>query len=590
MRKYIGQSWIWAVLLFCLFWAGEAAADTWWNNDWQYRKKISFNTTANGADIKENLTDVPILIRLHSGNFNFTDAQSEGNDIRFVTSDDTKLLKHHIENFDTIDEIASIWVRLPKLSARTDQDFIWMYYGNKDAVGGQDAKATYDASQAAVFHFNEIEGLPQDLSSYGQTVKTFSGGQGLPSVISRGVTLNGAGDQLRIAASPSLNFTGGFTFSAWVRINQAQQDAYLFQAVADNGEIVVGIDDTKLYSRVKTTIDRVFETDRSTDLAAGQWHHVMVTTGPNQRLTLYLDGLPMFYVNIQGSLPELTGDHMVGAAVDGGHGYLGDLDEVELATVARPEAWARTAFASQGPDGLLYILGEARTGGGSGMPVFYLGTILKNISLDGWLIISLLIIMMAVSWVVFLSKSFFLWTADKENQAFVTSFKEMADPVEAFDPENGFENSNLYRVYASGCRRVREDRENGRADRPEKTMQAFKTTLEEGFVNESKRLNAYLVVLTMAISGGPFLGLLGTVWGVMNTFAAMAEAGEANIMAIAPGVASALSTTVAGLIVAIPALFAYNFLAARIKTMTADLTVFIDQLTLKVDLAQGGPA
>ena len=590
MRRYIGHSWIWVVLLLLILGVGEAAAQTWWNDSWQYRKKIRINTTATGADIKENLTDVPLLIRLHSGNFNFTDAQAEGNDIRFVSSDGTKLLKHHIESIDIIDEMALIWVRLPRLSAQSDQDFIWMYFGNKDAVGGQDARATYDASQSAVFHLDEIEGLPKDLSSYNQTVKAFSGGQGLPSVIGKGITLNGAGDQLRIAASSTLKFDKGFTFSSWVRINQAQQDAYLFQVSAENGEFVVGVDGTKVYGRVRTTGGNVFETDRSADLSMGKWHHVMVTVAPDQRLTLYMDGLPMFYTAVEGGFPEFTGDYVVGAAVDTGHGFLGDLDEVQLATSVRPEAWARTAFASQGPDGLLYSFGETEAGGGGGLPVFYLGTILKNISLDGWLIIGLLLLLMAVSWIVFLSKSFFLWTAEKENQAFAASFKEMSNPVAAFDPENGFENSNLYRVYASGCRSVREEQENGLAAYPDKILQAFKTTLEEGFINESKRLNSNLVVLTMAISGGPFLGLLGTVWGVMNTFAAMAEAGEANIMAIAPGVASALSTTVAGLVVAIPALFAYNFLAARIKTMTADLTVFIDQLTLKVDRSQGGAA
>jgi biopolymer transport protein ExbB len=93
----------------------------------------------------------------------------------------------------------------------------------------------------------------------------------------------------------------------------------------------------------------------------------------------------------------------------------------------------------------------------------------------------------------------------------------------------------------------------------------------------------------MAITGGPFLGLLGTVWGVMNTFAAMAEAGEANIMAIAPGVASALSTTVFGLIVAIPALFGYNFLASRIKKITADMDIFLDQFLLRVENTYGDP-
>ena len=591
-RNCFGMAWkwMWLVLLLCVLWAGEAAA--WWNEGWQYRKKISINTTSSGADIKENLIDVPLLIRLHTGNFDFNSAQSEGGDIRFVSSDDTKLLKHHIERFDIIDEMALIWVKLPRLSAQTSQEFIWMYYGNKDAMGGQDAKGTYDDSQAAVFHLSEIEGLPQDVTVHAQSVAAFSGGLGLPSVIGNGAAMNGAGDRLVIANSPSLKFNPGFSISAWVRINQMQANGYLFHAHSGNGELIIGIEGTKIYSRLVTTNQKTVETDKSTDLALNQWHHVMITGASNRRLSLYLDGLEMFYANIEGTLPDFSGDCTFGSAVDGSSSFAGDLDELEISTVVRSAAWARAAYASQGPDGLLCSFGVEELGGGGGMPVFYLGTILKNITLDGWLVIGLLIILMIVSWMIFLSKSFFLWTAEKENQAFAASFKEMSNPVKAYNPdsENGFENSNLYRVYAGGCRKVQEEKENGQTAGSDNIIKAFKVALEEGYINESKRLNAYLVILTMAISGGPFLGLLGTVWGVMNTFAAMAEAGEANIMAIAPGVASALSTTVFGLIVAIPALFAYNFLASRIKNMTADLAVFIDQLTLKVEHHQGGEA
>ena len=580
----------WMLMMSFFFIVGACDAEAWWNEGWQYRKKISINTTVNGADIKENLMDVPILIRLHTGNFDFDGALPEGGDIRFISSDDTRLLKHHIEQYDIIDEIALIWVKLPRLSGQTDQEFIWIYYGNKEAMGGQDAKGTYDAAQAAVFHMNEIEGTPQDTSPYGQAVTFFAGGLGLPSVIGRGVVFNGGGDRLVITHSSSLKFTNGFTFSSWVRISQPQEDAYLFRALSEDGELIVGIDGTKIYSRLGITDEKIYQTEKNTDLAMDQWHHVMITSASNQRLILYLDGLKMFYVNIEGSLPDFSSDYVVGSAGDGSHGYFGDLDEIQLSSTVRSADWARTAFASQGPDGLLYSFGMEELGGGGGvLPVFYLGTIFKNITLDGWLVISSLIILMIVSWLVFLRKAFFLWNAEKENQAFGASFKEMNNPVEEYDPENGddFENSSLYGVYAIGCRKVREESEKGRANDSEGMMKVFKTALEEGYINEGKRLNAYLVVLTMAVTGGPFLGLLGTVWGVMNTFAAMAEAGEANIMAIAPGVASALSTTVFGLIVAIPALFSYNYLVSRIKSITADLAVFIDQLTLKVERHQG---
>ena len=96
-----------------------------------------------------------------------------------------------------------------------------------------------------------------------------------------------------------------------------------------------------------------------------------------------------------------------------------------------------------------------------------------------------------------------------------------------------------------------------------------------------------MVLLTIAISGGPFLGLLGTVVGVMITFAAIAATGDVNINAIAPGIAAALVATVAGLAVAIPALFGYNYLITRIKDLTAEMQVFIDEFVTKLAEPKG---
>jgi biopolymer transport protein ExbB len=91
-----------------------------------------------------------------------------------------------------------------------------------------------------------------------------------------------------------------------------------------------------------------------------------------------------------------------------------------------------------------------------------------------------------------------------------------------------------------------------------------------------------MVLLTICIAGGPFLGLLGTVVGVMITFAAIAAAGDVNVNAIAPGIAAALVATVAGLAVAIPALFGYNYLTSKISELTSDMQVFIDEFVTRV--------
>ena len=88
-----------------------------------------------------------------------------------------------------------------------------------------------------------------------------------------------------------------------------------------------------------------------------------------------------------------------------------------------------------------------------------------------------------------------------------------------------------------------------------------------------------MIILATAVSGSPFLGLLGTVWGVMDTFSGVAMAGTPNLAAMAPGVSGALLTTVVGLLVAIPAMFGYNFLVTSLRAMIVQTDNFAAQLS-----------
>jgi biopolymer transport protein ExbB len=232
--------------------------------------------------------------------------------------------------------------------------------------------------------------------------------------------------------------------------------------------------------------------------------------------------------------------------------------------------------------------------GGSGLPVFYLGTILKNVTLDGWVVIGSLAVLFVASLLVFFTKAVFFYQDEQDNRKFLSEYLQQSELHGLDDNTDRFPNSALYKVYSMGCEKLKECLVSkpdaaGHETRglPSKSINAVKSVMEKGYIEQGKRLNAYMVVLTLAISGGPFLGLLGTVWGVMNTFAAMAEAGEANIMAIAPGVASALATTVVGLIVAIPALFAYNYLVGKMKSIMADLTIFVDRFGSRIEEFHG---
>ena len=150
----------------------------------------------------------------------------------------------------------------------------------------------------------------------------------------------------------------------------------------------------------------------------------------------------------------------------------------------------------------------------------------------------------------------------------------------------GARNAPLYQIYHLGVEeiqlRLSADRRGSAKVLSARSIQAIRATLDGGMVREMQRLNSQMVLLTIAISGGPFLGLLGTVVGVMITFAAVAAVGDVNVNAIAPGIAAALAATVAGLAVAIPSLFGYNYLLTRIKAVSSDVHVFIDEFVTKL--------
>ena len=114
-------------------------------------------------------------------------------------------------------------------------------------------------------------------------------------------------------------------------------------------------------------------------------------------------------------------------------------------------------------------------------------------------------------------------------------------------------------------------------------MEHVKRALEGAVARESLKLESGLILLAIAVSGAPFLGLLGTVWGVMDTFAGVAVSHSADLVSMAPGVSAALITTVAGLLVAIPSMFGYNWLVHTLRVRTVELDNFAQDLLSKME-------
>lgn len=584
--------WLSALVVSFSLLLGATSADAWWDGKWEKRRKVSFDTTDKGAAIADNLAEIPVLVRLHSGNFAFEAAKDDGADIRFVGSDDKTPLKYHLEKYDPKQGIALFWVKVPQIAGKAAQDAIWVYYGNSSAAAGADSGGTYDTAQAAVFHFDQKDGTPRDATSYANHGAEFDGALAVPTLIGNGAKLNGS-QRMVVKRAPSLNFAKGFSFSAWVKPAANGAEGRLLSWDDGKDGIVISAGTAGVTARVGKSV-----TTRSKGLTADAWQHVAVTAEPGKKLVVYLNGVEAASAAMAaGALPSPAAELAIGATLDGKSGYSGELDEVALSSIPRAAGWFQAAVAGQSQDGKLtaVLAEEAGKGGGEDLTIHLMKVIAKSVTLDGWLIIGLCSFMLLLAMIIFVKKFLLLQKIQKDNASFLESFKGNSDPLAMINEseEGDFEYSTLYRIYLAGHDEIinwlkgkQQDTEKINYLSPS-VINIYRAALDKASVKESQLLSSWMMVLTLGISGGPFWGLLGTVWGVMNTFASLAESGEANLSAIAPGVASALACTLFGLFVAIPALFAYSFLNARMKMINAENRTFIDELHVKIEGAYG---
>jgi biopolymer transport protein ExbB len=573
-------------------------AQAWWNDDWGYRKKITLDVQKLQQEGVKAVGEGLVPVRLHTGNFGFfADLGEGGKDIRFMAGDDKTPLKFFIEKIDPINEMALIWVKLPKDIASADEAMVWMYYGNQKAVDAQDAPGIFDVAQMIDYHF-EADAV-KDATAYANQPATATSTRVEGGAIGDAAAFNGS-QSIRVTGSPAVQMAVefGWTISAWVKIDQAQNDTVLFER-----------DGLVLTVRGQTPILNVNRKELISpkDLNLAGWQHLAIS-GNKDGFTLYVDGKPAGV--LPASVAAFMGDISIGSAIDGSHGFIGAIDEFSIAKVARDGNYLQFAALMQGQNSTLLTYGEDSTPDSEEGGESYLMSTLDNVTVDGWVIIGILGVMFVISTLVIVSKAIVLSRTRSENKKFEEAFSGLgvanianldhADEEGQQDYETSplllsltgnhaaFAGSSIYRIYHIGVMEMNKRlAKSVGADVASQTLSAaalsaVKASMDGVLVRELQKLNSQMVLLTIAISGGPFLGLLGTVVGVMITFAAIAASGEVNVNAIAPGIAAALAATVAGLAVAIPALFAYNYLGSQIKMVTADMQVFVDEFVAKL--------
>lgn len=600
------------IMLMLVFFASllPAAAQAWWQPDWNYRKPITIDASSEGANLSTGLGRTPVLIRLHTGNFVFDGVNDNGSDLRFVLEDDKTVLNHQIEMFNPLLGIAMVWVDLPEVAAGQQQT-IWMYYGNEAAPQASNGQITFDPNYTLVYHFNgAADAPPRDSTAYANHAQTLPSSY-IDGVIGRSVQF--AGDAaLMLPASPSLDTPAGapFTFSAWLRPDQLVGEQLVYARRDGTASFLLGLNQGVPFVEVSGQ-----RAQGSQALSPSTWVHFAASSDGNQ-VQLLINGSPV--ASLAGGLPALSGVTAIGgdtarspapvAATTEGDtdetasaapvvrsfaNYVGALDELRLSKVARAAPALHIDALSQGSESRLVVYGEDEQQSGFGFGA--LGYLLSAVPLDAWIVLAVLAAMLVHSWIIMLEKSRTAARLEKGNAVFRERFAQLGTQLEALadakpdeTTQKALDSAPLWKLYTTAIREVRKRQtETGSTALSPAAIESIRASMDSVRTYEQQSLSSRMGALSNAIAGGPYIGLLGTVLGIMVVFLGTAMAGDVNINAIAPGMAAALLATAAGLFVAIPALFGYNRISGRNKVISAEMRVFTEEFSTRLAESYG---
>jgi biopolymer transport protein TolQ len=231
---------------------------------------------------------------------------------------------------------------------------------------------------------------------------------------------------------------------------------------------------------------------------------------------------------------------------------------------------------------------------------------------EGKLTICALIVLSIFSWTVIITKGRQLYRARRAARKFFKAYRETRDPLELARRGEEFDGAPAYELYYTGAQETEYHLRNNpvQVHQPNNlgvagagatgaetdliarqittkisagSFDQVRVSLERAASQQGLALEKGMIILSTAVAGGPFIGLLGTVWGVMETFSGIARANAASLTAMAPGVAGALIATVVGLFVAIPAMFAYNYMVTMVRAITQELDAFASEYATAIE-------
>ena len=217
--------------------------------------------------------------------------------------------------------------------------------------------------------------------------------------------------------------------------------------------------------------------------------------------------------------------------------------------------------------------------------------------ISGKLIVLILVAASIFAWSVMVTKYRELVNAQKSSRKFQLAFRNEGHPLNLFLRRHAYPESPIYKVYEAGCISLGGELTEGRQrvgdlfaasasledyHLNQLQVEVVRRATERSVADQALALESRMGILATAVSASPLLGLLGTVWGVLDAFGAMAVAGAANLSAVAPGISAALLTTVVGLLVAIPSAIGYNVLTSKIRELAVQMDNFAQEFVAEL--------
>jgi biopolymer transport protein TolQ len=206
-------------------------------------------------------------------------------------------------------------------------------------------------------------------------------------------------------------------------------------------------------------------------------------------------------------------------------------------------------------------------------------------------VLFILSVLSILSWAVILQKVVLFSRIARISGKYMAVYRKKRGWSEFYQSSRSFLQSPFARVFIKGFQEyihMKKQTSGDEAapasgsDRPLTVSQVMESAIQE----EMEKLDLYLPFLATTVSISPFLGLFGTVWGVMEAFIRIGMQGSSDIGTVGPGIAEALITTIVGLFVAIPALAAYNLLIAQLRRLENRLSLFASEFVLTVERKQ----